>query len=91
MSIVITEAMMYAKPSITTDATGVSDYIEDGVNGLICKAGDADDLREKMEWMILNRDKLGQIGLNARHIYEQYFTMDKFADRLEAVIDETIG
>jgi glycosyltransferase involved in cell wall biosynthesis len=89
MSIVLTEAMMYAKPSITTDATGMADYVEHGVNGLICKAGDVDDLRDKMEWMIVNRDKLENMGINARKTYEEYFTMDKFADRLENAIDAT--
>jgi glycosyltransferase involved in cell wall biosynthesis len=90
MSIVLTEAMMYAKPSITSDATGMADFVEHGVNGLICKAGDVDDLRDKMEWMIVNRDKLENMGINARKTYEEYFTMDKFADRLENALEKTI-
>jgi glycosyltransferase involved in cell wall biosynthesis len=89
MSIVLTEAMMYAKPLITTETTGMADYVEDGVNCLICKTGDVENLCEKMEWMMVNRDKLDVMGQNARKTYEEYFTMDKFADRLEDTIDAT--
>ena len=43
-------------------------------------------MAEKMKWVIEHKDKLQSIGERARDIYEQYFTMDKFADRLEAAI-----
>jgi glycosyltransferase involved in cell wall biosynthesis len=87
-SIVITEAMMYGKPSITTDSTGVADFIQDGKNGLICKTGDAADLSEKLQWMLLHQDLLDEMGNNARKTYEEYFTMEKFADRLEDVLNK---
>jgi glycosyltransferase involved in cell wall biosynthesis len=90
MSIVVTEAMMYGKPCITTDMTGIADYIHNQFNGIICKTGNVGDLCEKMKWMICNRDKLYNMGINARKTYEKYFAMGKFADRLNHAIDETI-
>jgi glycosyltransferase involved in cell wall biosynthesis len=39
---------MLGKPVICTDCTAVEDYVEDGVNGILAKMGDADDLRTKM-------------------------------------------
>jgi glycosyltransferase involved in cell wall biosynthesis len=90
LSVVITEAMMYGKPIITTDVGGHVVYMKDYINGRICRVGDVDDLRDKMEWMIVNRDKLGEMGQNARKTYEEYFTMDKFADRLENALEKTI-
>lgn len=90
LPIVITEGMMYKKVCIASDATGTADYIDDGVNGLICKAGDVEDLALKMQWVIDNPDKLDEMRRNARKTYEEYFTMDRFGERLEAAIQETI-
>ena len=87
LPIVVTEAMMYAKVCIVSDLIGMADYISHGENGLICKTGDAEDLAEKINWVFQNKDKLQQIGANARLVYEKYFTMECFGDRLEAAMD----
>ena len=86
LPIVCTEAMMYGKPVIVSDSTGTAHYIENGKNGFVCKTDDADDLREKMEWIINNPKELPIMGEQARKTYELYFSMDKFADRLEELL-----
>lgn len=86
LPIVITEGMMYEKACITTDATGSSVYIKHEKNGLVCKSNDANDLAEKMSWVISHKSKLSEIGKNAREVYEQYFTIEKFAERLDYFI-----
>lgn len=90
LPIVMTESMMYGKVCIASDKTGTADFIEDGVNGLICKAGDVANLSSKMQWILDNTDKLDEMGRKARKTYEEHFTMDKFSNRLEAAIQETI-
>lgn len=87
LPIAVTETMMYGKVCIVSDSAGMADYISHGENGLICKTGDAEDLAEKINWVFQNKDKLQKIGANARLVYEKYFTMDCFGDRLEAAID----
>lgn len=42
------EAMAAGLPLISTDAPGCRDIVEDGVNGLVARAGDADDLARQM-------------------------------------------
>lgn len=91
MSIVLTESMMYGKPCIGSDNTGMADYIDDGVNGFVCKTEDVEDLCEKMRYFIHNPERINEMGQEARKVYEEYFTMDKFADRLCAAMDETIN
>jgi glycosyltransferase involved in cell wall biosynthesis len=44
----IVTSLMLGKPVICTDCTAVSDYVADGINGLLVKLGDAVDLRNKM-------------------------------------------
>jgi 3-methyladenine DNA glycosylase Tag len=41
-----------------------------------------------MRWCVENRDKLDAIGQNARKTYEAYFSMEKFGERLEDVVEE---
>ena len=90
LPIVMTEGMMYGKVCIASDATGTADFIEDGVNGLLCKAGDVESLASKMQWVIDHPERLADMRKNARKTYEKYFTMEKFAQRLDTVITETI-
>lgn len=87
LPIVVTEAMMYGKTCIVSDSIGMVDYILHGENGLICKTGHAEDLAEKINWVFYNKEKLQQIGANARRIYEKHFTMDCFGDRLVMAIN----
>ena len=89
LPIVMTEGMMYKKVCIASDSTGTSQYIENGINGLICKTNDVEDLMQKMKWCIDNRAKLNEIGNNARKTYEENFTLEKFGDRLEQLLIQT--
>lgn len=90
LSITIVEGMMHSKICITTDRTGIADYIEDGVNGFICKAGDVDSLAEKMQYVIDHFDELDDMRKKARETYEKYFTLDILGDNLEREINEAI-
>lgn len=90
LPIVVTEGMMQEKVCIVSDMTGTAEYIEDGKNGLLCKAGDSEDLCEKIRWVIKNRKKLPEMGREARKVYEEYFTMDSFGQRLEESLEEAI-
>lgn len=93
MSIVLTEGMMHGKLCISSDATGMADYIENGKNGFICKAGDVKELADRMRWLICNQgsDVLEAIRKAARQTYEKYFTMEVFADSLEYTLQQTIA
>lgn len=90
LPIVMTEAMMYRKPCIASDSTGTADYIKDGINGFVCKTEDSEDLCEKMRYFIHHQEKIEIMGKEARKVYEEYFTMDKFADRLCNQMQKTI-
>lgn len=90
LPIVMTEGMMYEKVCIASDVIGTVDYIRNQENGLIFKTGNEADLADKMKWVIEHSDKLKEIGKNARKTYEEYFTMSRFGERLEAAIQETI-
>lgn len=92
LPIVMTEGMMFGKICISSDANGTADFITDGDNGFVCKAGDVNSLYEKLSWLIDNRtdEKLQAMRHKSRAIYDEYFSMESFANRLEEAVMETV-
>ncbi|WP_186423841.1 glycosyltransferase family 4 protein [Lacrimispora celerecrescens] len=88
MSIVMTEAFMYGKVGIASNAIGMADYIEDEENGLIFANESSNDLSKKMSWVLNNKSKLSTMSKKARQIYEKYFTLEVFGDRLKTIISD---
>lgn len=60
------EAAAIGRPIVATDAIGCRDAVDDGVNGLLCRVRDANDLAEKMQRMIemtpSERNSMGDLG-----------------------------
>lgn len=88
LSMTIIEGMMNKKICITSDATGIADYMTDGVDGYIFKSGDANDLKNKLEYVVSNWDKLDNVREAARKTYEDNFTLEKFGERIAEILCE---
>lgn len=83
MSMSTIEGMMFEKLCIATDMTGVAEYIVNGKNGFVVKAGSSSELASCISWIIHNRDKWDTIQQEARKTFEMEFSMEKFGERLE--------
>jgi glycosyltransferase involved in cell wall biosynthesis len=84
------EAAAMARPIVTTDAVGCREVVNDGVNGYLCKVGDAEDLAEKMNRMLsLSIDQRRQMGKNGRLKMEREFderlVIKKYLDAIRRV------
>lgn len=65
--LVVNEAMAAALPCISSVNSGVTvDLIEDGKNGFAVDFSDPKLVAEKMNWILDNREKAKEFGLNAR-------------------------
>jgi glycosyltransferase involved in cell wall biosynthesis len=62
--LVIHEAFMAALPIITTNIGGMSELIQDGVNGLLFNVGDPEDLATKMQMVIDNQSIIDRFKKN---------------------------
>jgi len=86
--LVFLEAMAFAKPLIGAARGGITDIIENRVNGLLVPAGDLRSLVEALAEILENeslRMELGRRGAeNVRHRY----SFDVFVDNLERIIEE---
>ena len=84
---VIAEGMMNQLVVVTSDATGMADYIEDGYNGFVFQSENVRMLTEKMEYIVQNFSKLNHVKENARKTYEKFFTNSQFKKNLEDIIN----
>lgn len=66
------EAMSCSKPVIVTSTTGMSQIVEDGVNGFVVPPGDVEQLMEKIMWCKDHQDLLPGMGAAARNTVLKY-------------------
>jgi glycosyltransferase involved in cell wall biosynthesis len=83
------EAASVGKPIITTDAVGCREVVDDGVNGFLCEPRSIDDLKAKMEQMLLlpEAERL-QMGLNGREKVLKQFDEQIVIDRYVKAIEQ---
>lgn len=86
MPIAVAEAMMLGKMTIVSNASGIADYIDDGVNGFIFNSEDSYMLADKIRFCVNNIEKLKVMGEKSRKIYEKYFSMNTFEKEIMHMI-----
>lgn len=82
MPTVAAEAMMHGVPCILSDVTGTAEYIQDGVDGIVFCSEDVKQLAEKIIWCVENRQKIADMRISARKVYEEIFSMKAFEKNL---------
>ena len=86
MPTVAAEAMMHSIPCLISDTAGTAEYIRDGIDGIIFPSENVNRLRSALEDCIVGKFDLQIMGNNARRVYEKYFSMDAFEERLMSLI-----
>ncbi|EHI98324.1 glycosyl transferase group 1 [Clostridium sp. DL-VIII] len=76
LPVVITEAMMFGCPFITSSKTGQSGLMENGVNGNIYNFESDDELAVAIEKCFKNRHISFEVSKGARKLYEKYFSLE---------------
>ena len=90
------EAMAFSVPAISGSDNGTAGYIEDGVTGYVFADNDKEDLKEKIEKIICDKENLIRMGAAAyRHVKDDfqfgayYGQIEKILTRLTA--EKTVG
>ncbi|HMS57031.1 MAG TPA: glycosyltransferase, partial [Fimbriimonadaceae bacterium] len=68
LGLTVYEAAANGVPAIVSNVTAACDFVEHGVNGLVFRAGDAEDLAQKMAMM--TDDEASRMGMAA---YDRYW------------------
>lgn len=73
----VLEAMASGRPTITTDAPGCRETVQDGVNGYLVPVKDVNAIVEAMEKIIADPDKTAEMAKNARVLAEEKYDVNK--------------
>ena len=88
MGRVLIEAAMLRKPSIGTNVDGIPDIIEDNKTGFLFESGNIDDLTDKLDRLMGNKDLAVKMGEAGRRFVEDKFSTEKyFADYARMIND----
>ncbi|MFC1693427.1 glycosyltransferase [Candidatus Latescibacterota bacterium] len=79
----ILDAMYFSLPLVSTNAGGIPELIQDGVNGLIVPVGDYISLAEKLNILIENPERRKKMGARSLQILEQ----NKIENTIEKTLD----
>lgn len=84
------EAFSCGTPVIAADIGGMAERIRDGYNGLLFRAGDAEDLAAKVRYVFDHPEHLAQMRINARREYEEKYTPERNYKMLMAIYEQAI-
>jgi glycosyltransferase involved in cell wall biosynthesis len=84
------EAMACGTPVIATRAGGVPEIIEDGVNGFMLPAGDAEALADRICALLEDAQLRKALGHNARRRIQELFSVERVLPRMVAAYEAAI-
>jgi glycosyltransferase involved in cell wall biosynthesis len=79
------EAMGCGRPVIASAVGGMYSLIKDGETGLLVPPKDPDGIAERIITLLRDKEEAERLGLRARALVEEKFTMEIVADKTEAV------
>ena len=89
--LVVVEALEAALPVVTTRWAAIPEIIEDGVNGLLAKPRDTEDLAEKITRVIREPALRERIRRANRRRFEDFYTHEHYGNRMIDVFQTLAG
>ncbi|RCV66152.1 Glycosyltransferase involved in cell wall bisynthesis [Methanophagales archaeon] len=86
----VVEYLSMGLPTVCSAVGGITDTIEDGVDGLLVKPGDVNDLEDKLEWIILNPKRSKEMGENGRKTAIEKYSYEAIEDTIRQAISEIV-
>jgi glycosyltransferase involved in cell wall biosynthesis len=84
--LVVLESLSKGVPVICSEGTGAADWVKDGINGFLIKAGDVPGLRTRLSQIAADDDLAAYLGSQAFfRFWQEAPTLEDYADRLETI------
>ncbi len=83
---VISEAMAYRLPIISTNVGGIPEQIRDGINGCLVEKANPDTLAKKVIWMLNNREKWKEMGDISYKLVQDKFSIKSMVRQTDNLI-----
>lgn len=87
----VIESMSSGIPVVATDVGGVSEALEDGVSGYICKPKDYKSIAARVVELLTDDKLRSYMSINARKRVEKDFTIQKFINGYEQAYDTILS
>jgi D-inositol-3-phosphate glycosyltransferase len=85
---VFLEAMAFGCPVVGAASGGITDLVEDGVNGLLVPPRDPDRLAETLNRLLRDEALRAELGRHGREIVRRKFAFEVFRAQLEKILAE---
>jgi glycosyltransferase involved in cell wall biosynthesis len=86
----IVEAMAARLPVISTDKGAITESVKDGINGFIVEPEHPDQIAEKLQTLIADKNLREKMGKESRNLYLKEFTEAKMVEKLANVFNALI-
>jgi glycosyltransferase involved in cell wall biosynthesis len=80
------EAASMGLPVIATRSPGLTDYVIDGVTGILVDPGDVAGMRKAIEYFLAHPEEARRMGRNARRRVEECLNIDRYSRELAALV-----
>ncbi|MDY6844673.1 MAG: glycosyltransferase family 4 protein [Thermodesulfobacteriota bacterium] len=87
---VVIEAFAMGKPVIGARIGGIPELVKDGKTGYTFEAGNVLDLKNKIEWLLNDLDKVEEMGKNSRRFAEEECDAKKHYKKLLEIYEEIL-
>jgi glycosyltransferase involved in cell wall biosynthesis len=84
------EAMAHGLPVVTSDASSMTEVIEDGTHGLVFKAGDPEELLQNLEWALSHPQQMADMAARAERRAAD-FSEEAMASKTVGLLREIAG
>jgi len=83
--LVALESMACATPVVAYASGGLTECIKNGETGFVVERNNLNKMTRKVFWLLDNQDSARIIGLRARGVIEESYTLDKMCDQYESL------
>ena len=90
-SLSMLEAMSYACVPVVTDVSGVSEFVEEGKNGFVCKVGDLDGICKAIGYLEQHKELLEEYGELCRNEISGRCKKEDYIEFMQSVINTVEG
>lgn len=81
----LVESFAHGRPVVASRIGGMTEVVDDGETGFTVPPGDAEALRERLLWMVNNRDSALEMGRAARRAVERRFSPESHYEKIMAI------